>query len=55
MSVSIWTWDISVCVVMCVQSHANVDNDYVIQGIKISLFCDYHLLLKIDMLYHPSG
>ena len=38
------------CVVMCVQSHANVDN--VIQGIKI---CDYHLLLKIDMLYHPSG
>ena len=42
-SISIWTWDISVCVVMCVQSHANVDN--VIQGIKISLFCDYHLLL----------
>ena len=41
------------CVVMCVQSHANVDN--VIQGIKISLFFDYHLLLKIDMLYHPSG
>ena len=44
-SISIWTWDISVCVVMCVQSHANVDN--VIQGIKISLFCDCHLLLKI--------